>query len=153
MIVLYAQEKGIETVVDGLGGLKGILTVLGPLMINLFSSNIGQVAAQMFNNFTINSQNAAKLQELSASLEVLKTQASGVTERYLGLKEALGGMAKYMSPEQYNTIAQAIEAQAKAEADVVDKTTQRLNAEEKLIEVQDKLNAKKDEIMKMRTKT
>jgi hypothetical protein len=41
--VFTKWTKGIETVVDGLGGLKGVLGALSPLLISSFSSNIGQV--------------------------------------------------------------------------------------------------------------
>jgi hypothetical protein len=43
--VFTKWTKGIETVVDGLGGLKGVLGVIGPLIINAFSSNLGQIMA------------------------------------------------------------------------------------------------------------
>ena len=107
--VFTQWTKSIETVVDGLGGLKGILGVIAPLIMNAFSSNIGQIMSQTFSNFTVKEENAAKIQQLQRSIEALRDVAPETSQRYLELKNTLAGVANGIKPETFNKLSTSIE--------------------------------------------
>ena len=119
--------KGTEPVVEGIGGLKNVLSSLAPILIGIFSKDIGNVAGQFFNNLNVSKENVEKLRQLELTLQGLKDTAPEVTQRYIDMTSSLKDMAKYMSPEQYNHLANQIQKQAQAQADLatqVEKTAQ-----------------------------
>ena len=116
--VFTEWTKGIETAVDGLGGLKSMLLIIGPLVMKAFSSNLGQIFSQSFSNFTIKQENAVKLQQLSNTLNQLKDVAPESTKRFLELKSALAQVGAIMDPKMFNKVSEGIEKQGTAMAEL-----------------------------------
>lgn len=140
--VFTQWTKSIETVVDGLGGLKGILGVIAPLIMNAFSSNIGQIMSQTFSNFTVKEENAAKIQQLQRSIEALRDVAPETSQRYLELKNTLAGVANGIKPETFNKLSTSIE-KAGAIAANVEIANKKLAATQKEL---NKISTEADEI-------
>lgn len=152
--VFTKWTKGIETVVDGLGGLKGILLVIGPLIMNAFSSNLGQMFSQGFSNFTIKEENTIKIQHLKQAIEDLKNIAPETSQRYLVLKDSLAQVANGIKPEIFNKLSYSIEKAAsisgqleKVNSDLRVKSEELKKANEEEAKSFDEIKRKAEEVV------
>ena len=118
--VFTQWTQGIESVVDGLGGLKGLLLIILPLLTSALSTNVGAILGQGFSNFTIGLENKEKINQLTTSIQALGDAADPTVQKYLKLKDELAKSAPYMKPETFNKMADGIEKMAKAEAHAQD---------------------------------
>lgn len=131
--------KGIETTVDGLGGLKGILMTIAPLIVNAFSSNIGTILSQGFANFTVKQENIAMLQQLDAAIKAIGKDTPVTTQNYTQLKKVLLNMGATIDPDTFNKISKSIENQATASAELERVNSELLVIEKKIQENNNKI--------------
>ena len=122
--------KGIEPVVDGLGGIKGMLSMIAPLMMQAFSKDIGNALGQTFSNFNIKAENQITIDNLKNSILALGDAADPTTQKYMQMKNELADMSKFISPEKFNELAQGIYNAFEAESQEIEAANKLKDAKE-----------------------
>ena len=103
----------IEKMVDGFGGLKGILTSLTPLLTGLFSKSIANNVNQLYNNLvTIPKLNQQKVQSVINNIDdnawKTITDNPGISQSFK-TKEELLSQSKFMTTEELQAILKPLD--------------------------------------------
>lgn len=132
--------KVTEKIVNGFGGLKGILNTITPMITNLFNKQISQTLVNSFNNLSIGRQNENAINAIFNNVEAVKAQIPNINNipnlninEVLDLKGDAARAAKGLVAEDANALINEVQKYVKALEDYSAVLSKANTASEKIV--------------------